>query len=152
MSNKTIKIKKSDKDGWDKLKIISSAIGSILIPIVIALMGWLINSSLANEHQEIAKEIAEGQLVKDYINIINTAVNDDNIERLNILIDLFVIFKNNQKIIPPIILSNIDQIKNKIKNKINKDSILQSTNIYLLKQYNAILKKLDNIFDYGMKN
>ena len=104
------------KDKWDKaqiiLQIILGALGAILIPIIIVIVGGTISS-----------QIAQAQMTKDYISMLAQAVSNEDDKALQVILDSLAALKNMEGGIPPTIVAILIRIGKESTNKRIRGSV-----------------------------
>jgi len=130
------------KDRWDKaqiiLQIILGALGAILIPIVIVILGGIISRSItraqiesssqtAQAQIESSSQTARAQMTQDYISMLAQAVSKRNDRELQVILDSLSALKNMEGGIPPTVAAVLIRIGEESKNKNIQESILLLT-------------------------
>jgi hypothetical protein len=109
------------KDRWDKAQIILQsilgALGAILIPIIIVIVGGIISRSITQAQIESSRQIAQTQLTKDYISMLAQAVSKGDDKALQVILDSLAALKNMEGGIPPTIRATLIRIGRESKNK-----------------------------------
>ena len=140
------------KDTWDKaqiiLQIILGALGAILIPIIIVIVGGTISRSITQAQIESSSQIAQAeiesssriaesqikssdqiaqaQLTKDYISMLAQAVSKGDDKELQVILDSLAALKNIDGGIPSTIVPILIRIgrdsegKNRIQQSVER--------------------------------
>ena len=115
------------KDRWDKaqiiLQIILGALGAILIPIVIVILGGIISRSITRAQIESSSQIAQAQMTKDYISMLAQAVSNEDDKALQVILDSLAALKNMEGGIPPTIVAILIRIGKESTNKRIRGSV-----------------------------
>jgi len=115
------------KDRWDKaqiiLQIILGALGAILIPIVIVIVGGTISRSITRAQIESSSQTAQAQMTKDYISMLAQAVSNEDDKALQVILDSLAALKNMEGGIPPTIVAILIRIGRETRNRKIRGSI-----------------------------
>jgi len=115
------------KDKWDKaqiiLQIILGALGAILIPIIIVIVGGTISRSITRAQIESSSQIAQAQMTKDYISMLAQAVSNEDDKALQVILDSLAALKNMEGGIPPTIVAILIRIGKESTNKRIRGSV-----------------------------
>ena len=119
------------KDKWDKAQIISQiisgALGAILIPIIIVIVGGIISRSITEAQIESSSQIAQTQVTKDYISILAQAISKEDDRELQVILDSLAALKEIEGGIPPTIQAVLLRIGRESENR----KILQSVSLLI---------------------
>ena len=115
------------KDRWDKaqiiLQIILGALGAILIPIIIVIVGGTISRSITQAQIESSSQIAQTQLTKDYIWMLAEAVSKGDDKALQVILDSLAALKDMEGGIPPSIRAALIRIGRESRNRRIRGSV-----------------------------